>query len=95
MKDKCWAVFFCFTHILSFGLFHIEKIISKFHIAISRSNERKKRNKGNPRVAQTHIITHTEGEPCRRPPDPFLFTKTILETCNGISIPDWYINILL
>ena len=45
--------------------FYIKHIISNFHKAISRSNERKKRNKCNPRVAQTHIMTHTKDSDIR------------------------------
>lgn len=57
-------------------------------------NERKKRNKSNPRVAKTHIMTHTKESRADGRKTPFYPEKTILETCNGILFQDLYNNLL-
>ena len=95
MKDKCSAVFFCDTHILSLVRFHIETIISKIHMAISWSNVCDKYNLGILRVAQAPMRTHTKWEPWGRPRDPFSSKKIMSETCKGISSPHLYKHLLL
>ena len=67
--------FFCFLLILSLGLFHIEKIISKVWTSISWSKDRWRSYICIPSGAQTHIIAHTKGEPRARLSNPFLCRK--------------------
>ena len=38
------------------------------------------------RVAQTHVTTHTKGEPCQWPTDPFVSWQTILETSKSLNM---------
>ena len=64
-------------------------------MTISRANVGKKSNLCIPRVAHTHKLTHTKGEPCQRLPDPFLLWFTISETSKNLSIADLYKNPLL
>ena len=51
-------------------------------------NERNKSNICIPRGAQTNIITQTKCESHRRPRNPFLCRRTILETIKSFSISD-------
>ena len=87
LKDKNQVKFFFSTHFAIRPISYGEKNNSKLLTSISWSNDPLRSYIWLPGGAQTHMMTHTQREPCARPRTPCA-EKNIFKTIKIFSISD-------